>query len=655
MAEENQANSLQQPNDQINDQVKDQTKIRNIAVIAHVDHGKTTLVDAFLKQTNIFRENQEEMGMELIMDSGELEREKGITIKAKNTAVEYNGHLINIIDTPGHADFGGEVERTLNMADGCLLIVDAAEGPMPQTRFVLKRALELKLRPIVVLNKIDKPTATAERTLSKLQDLFLNLATEDWQLEFPVFYAVGRDGKVWTEQPTDISGDADIKPLLDEIIEYVPAPKGDPDGNFQLQITSLDYDDHTGRYLIGKVERGVAKPGLDVEVAFPKLNSGDSEEQDPTAYDLDAKGKIKTVLAKRGLQFVEVDSAGPGQIVALVGVESKAIGATVAATGTMEVLPVIKISDPSVRVKLEANTSPFLGKEGEFVTAKQLQARLEKEAEQNIALQIDKNDDGSFFVSGRGELQLAILLEELRREGFELQVRRPEVIVKEIDGKKHEPEEELFIEVPEEYSGTVLTEVNSRKGQLLDMETDNGQTSLSFKILTSNLLGLRPKLLTETKGNLVMTNYLSGYVPLGNALEQTRKGALVSSHTGTTAAYALNTIQERGQLFVEPATEVYEGMIIGINKYDQDLEVNPNKEREKSGVRRNQAEITQVSLKGLKTLTLEFALLFLAEDEILEVTPKSLRLRKEYLTRQERDWAKRSHLNDYAKKQLGKS
>lgn len=620
--------------------------IRNIAIIAHVDHGKTTLVDAFLKQSNLFRENQEEMNMEMILDTGELEREKGITIKAKNISVEYNNNLINIIDTPGHADFGGEVERTLNMADGCLLIVDAAEGPMPQTRFVLKKALELNLQPIVVINKIDKPASNIQRTLSKIQDLFLNLATKEEQLEFPVFYAVGRDGKVWTEMPDDISKPATIQPLLSKIVDYVPHPDGDENKPFQMQITTLDFDSHTGRYLIGKIKHGSVKAGDQIVVVLPS-------EEENKEYEIDAKGSIKQVLTKQGLEFKPVDSAGVGEVVAILGIESKAIGGTVCDKDTIEALPVIKISDPSVRIKVEANTSPFLGREGEFVTAKQLQARLEKESDLNISLNIEKNEDGSFYVAGRGDLQLAILLEELRREGFELQVRRPEVIIKEIEGVEHEPLEDLFIEVPEEYSGTVLNEVNSKKGELINMETENGQTTMTFKILTANLLGLRNTLLTETKGNLVMNNYLAEYVPLGKREEFFRRGALISSHPGTASGYSLNTIQERGELFIKPATEVYEGMIIGVNKYEQDLEVNPTKEREKSGVRRNQAEITQIQLKGIKELTLEFALLFLAKDEILEVTPQNLRLRKQFLKKHEREWAKRKNLTDYAKQQLG--
>jgi GTP-binding protein len=620
-----------------------QEKIRNIAIIAHVDHGKTTLVDAFLKQTHVFRDNQGEMKQEMILDFNTLEREKGITIKAKNISVEYNGYTINIVDTPGHADFGGEVERTLNMAEGCLLIVDAKEGPMPQTRFVLKKALELGLKPIVIVNKIDKEGSNMKKTLDKVQDLFLNLAKTEDQLDFPVFYAIGRDGKVWEQMPTDTSEDADIQPLLAKIVEAIPAPKGDDNAPFQMQITSVDFDPHVGRFLIGKILNGKVKRSDNVVIAY--------SEDDKVV--IETKGQVKKLMVKTGMTYEEVSEAYTGNIVAIAGIDSKHIGATMCEPNNIIALPDIKISDPSVRIKIETSTSPFLGQEGDFVTAKQLQARLEKESENNISLIIDKVADGSFYVTGRGDLQLSILIEELRREGFEFQVRRPEVVIKEIDGKKHEPLEELFIEVPEVYGGSVLNIVNSRKGELVDMTTDSGQTVMNFKILTSNLLGLRNLLLTETKGNLIMNNYLIDYVPLAPREEFFRRGVLISLDTGVTVAYTLNTIQERGELLVEPATKVYEGMIIGINKYEQDLEVNPTKERAKTAVRRNQAEITQVQLKSIKQVTLEFALQFLAKDEILEVTPKTLRLRKQYLSHNEREWSKRGTLTEFAKQKMG--
>lgn len=626
----------------------EQEKIRNIAIIAHVDHGKTTLVDSFLKQTKVFRENQDEMSQQMILDTGDLEREKGITIKAKNIGIRYKGYKINIIDTPGHADFGGEVERTLNMADGCLLLVDAQEGPMPQTKFVLKKALEMNLRPIVVVNKIDKPFATPAKALDRVHDLMLNLATDMDQLDFPVFYAIGREGLAFKELPEikdgDISGlTGDISPLLDGIIEHVPAPKGDEKGPFQMQITTLLFDSHVGKHLIGKINRGSIKVGDSVVVAHPE----DSERE---------KGKVKQILVREGLEFVEAQEASAGEIVALVGIDSSAIGGTICTPGTIETLPVLKISNPSVRIKFEANTSPFLGKEGEFVTARLIQARLEKEIETNISLKITKADEGGgYYVAGRGELQLSILIEELRREGFEFQIRKPEIVFEKIDGVACEPLEELIIEVPNEYQGSVISELSERKAKLIKMEPTDAGDSINFEyeILTRNLLGLRNDLLTLTKGNVIISNFLKEYVPVTKQEERFRRGVLVSSENGVTADYALNTIQERGELFVGGSVQVYEGMIIGINKFEQDLEVNPCKERAKSGVRRNQAEITQIALKALRPVSLDFALTFLAKDEILEVTPKNLRLRKQYLTKTERDWAKREKLNDFAKEKLG--
>jgi GTP-binding protein len=630
-------------------EVVSQDKIRNVAIIAHVDHGKTTLVDAFLKQSHLFRDNQEEMQQEQILDSGELEREKGITIKAKNVSIRYKDHKINIIDTPGHADFGGEVERTLNMADGCLLLVDAQEGTMPQTKFVLRKALELGLKPIVVINKIDKKYANPKRVLDKVTDLLLNLATDLDQLNFPVYYAIGREGKAFKELPegdlnaTSVPGD--ITPLLDAIIEHVPAPTGNSTEPFMMQITTLEYDTHIGRLLIGKIVRGTVKNGDAIVIVQPSKEVDGIERLE--------SGKIKKLMVREGLSYNEIQSASAGEIVAIAGVDSKAIGATVCTSAKLEALPVIKISNPSVQIKFEANTSPLVGKEGKFVTAKQVQQRLEKEIETNISLKITKGDGGAYYVAGRGELQLSILIETMRREGYEFQVRRPEVLMIEEDGIKKEPIEELIIDVPEEYQGTVVSELSARKAELVNMEPDAGQIRFSYKILTRNLLGLRNVLITATKGNVVMNNFLLGYVPYTEQPEIFRKGVLISSAAGTAVGYSLNTIQERGDLIIEPGTQVYEGMIIGLNKYDQDMEVNPTTERKRSGVRIKHDEITQTVLKAITTVTLDFALLFLAKDEILEVTPKNLRLRKAYLTKTERDWSKRENLTDYAKQQLG--
>jgi GTP-binding protein len=609
----------------------DPSKIRNIAIIAHVDHGKTTLVDAFMKQSNLFRDNQDEMSQEMILDSGDLEREKGITITAKNIAIRYGEYKINIIDTPGHADFGGEVERTLNMADGCILLVDAQEGPKPQTKFVLKRALELGLRPLLIINKIDKKYAEPAKILNRVHDLFLNLVTDADQLEFPVLYAIGREGKVFAELP---EGDmsipntipGDLKPLLDAIVAHVPAPKGDVTGPFQMQITSLEYDAHQGRYLIGKINRGVCKKGDAIVV----INTEGKELN---------RGRVKELFVREGLGLSEIPEAPAGEIVAIAGVETTAIGATVCVASNLEPLPDIKISAPSVRIKFEANTSPFVGKEGQFVTAKVLQQRLEREKDLNIGLEITKSDEG-YYVAGRGELQLSILIETLRREGYEFQIRKPEVVLQTIDGVLSEPIEELLIETTEEYSNAVAATLSTRKAEIVNIESENDQVRYTYKILTRNILGLRNILLTNTKGNVSLNNYVLGYVPYKEQPEPFRQGVLISSEDGTAMAYTLNMVQWRGELFIEPATLVYEGMIVGVNKYEDDLEVNVTKARHKSGVRVNQAQITHVSLKTPLALTLDFALVFLAKDEILEVTPKNLRLRKVYLKGHER---KRAH------------
>ncbi|MEO6729434.1 MAG: GTP-binding protein [Candidatus Dojkabacteria bacterium] len=628
--------------------MEDQSKIRNIAIIAHVDHGKTTLVDAFLKQSHLFRDNQDEMSQEMILDTGDLEKEKGITIKAKNIAVTYNDYKINIVDTPGHADFGGEVERTLNMANGCLLIIDAQEGVMPQTKFVLRKALEMGLRPILVINKIDKAFATPEKALNEASDLFLTLATDEAQLDFPVFYAVGREGKAWKQLPqkgangdySDVEGD--ITPLLEAIVEYIPAPIGDVNGDLQMQICTLEYDSYQGRMLIGRVNRGRAKVGDSITII-----SGDEDSPKKES------GKIKNLYVRSGLEFVPVESVIAGDICAILGIESVAIGGTLCISSHVEALPKIKISDPTVRIKFEANTSPLVGKEGKFVTAKQLQQRLDKEAEINISLKITKGDGGAYYVSGRGELQLSILIETLRREGFEFQIRRPEVLLKEVDGKKFEPLEEVVIDVPTEYQGTVTSALAERRGEMQDLKLENGQARFTYKILTRNLLGLRNILLTATKGNLVMNNFIIDNVPYTHQDEIYRRGVLVSTDPGVAMGYSLNTIQERGELFTEPGTPVYQGMIIGMNKFDADLDVNPVKERQKSAVRMKHDEITQTTLKSIKALTLEFALVFMRDDELLEVTPKSLRLRKLYLTKNERSWSKRTNLTDIAKKSMG--
>lgn len=643
----------------------DPTKIRNIAIIAHVDHGKTTLVDAFMKQSHLFRENQAEMQQEMILDSGDLEREKGITITAKNISVRYGDYKINIIDTPGHSDFGGEVERTLNMADGVILLVDAQEGPKPQTKFVLQQAFRLGLRPILIINKIDKKYANPEKILQRVNDLFLDLATDEKQLEFPVLYAIGREGKVWDKLPegdmtvaNSIAGD--MLPLMDAIVKYVPSPieriaegqdidkvvKEIGTKPFQMLITSLEFDSHLGRYLIGKINRGSLKVDQSVVVCEP------GEDSSPKILK---QGKVKKILIREGLNFVEVSSASAGEIVAIAGIDSTAIGATLCEVAKPEPLPKIKISSPSVRIKFEASTSPLVGKDGKFVTAKLLQQRLDREADTNISLQITKSDEGAYYVAGRGELQLSILIETLRREGYEFQIRKPEVVMKEEDGVKMEPIEEVVIDTNEEFSSEVASALSTRRAEMQNMETDSGtgEVHYTYKILTRNLLGLRNELLTRTKGNVVINNFLAGYVPFDSKIpEQHRKGVLIASESGTSMDYALNTIQWRGDMFIGSSEEVYEGMIVGIHKYEEDLEVNVCKAKHKSGVRVNQAQITHIMLKPPVQLSLDFALLFLAKDELLEVTPNHLRLRKIYLKEHERKWAKRDNLTGYAKIQM---
>ena len=617
--------------------------IRNIAIIAHVDHGKTTLVDAFMKQTHLFRENEEEMSQTRILDSGDLEREKGITIKAKNISIRYKDYKINIIDTPGHSDFGGEVERTLNMADSCLLLVDAQEGVMPQTKFVLKKALEMNLKPIVVINKIDKKLANIKRTIEKIQDLFLTLATNTDQLDFPIYYAIAREGKVWKELPQgDLTQanqtDGDIYPILDKIVEYCPAPQGEEKEAFQMQITSLEYDSHLGRYLVGKINRGSIKVG-DPVILLEKEKK--------------VQGRIKEIFTKEGLNWINIKSALVGEIIAVAGIESTAIGATLCSLDRPEPLEDIKITPPSVKVKFEANTSPFSGKEGKYVTAKQLEQRLEQEKDLNISLNISRVSGSSYSVAGRGELQLAILVEQLRREGYEFQLSKPEVVLIEKDGKDYEPVEELIVDCPTEYLSVITEEVSGRKGEMINIESEGLQTRFTYKILTRNLIGLHRVLMNATKGTAIVNSFVTDYILYEKHEPMFRKGVIVSQDTGTTLGFSLTTIQERGNLFVGSSEDVYEGMIIGINNHEQDLVVNPCKARHKTNVRVLRSELTMVNLKPTIPLTIEYALSFINDDELIEVTPKNIRLRKKLLTETERTWAKRKNLTAYAKKQMG--
>ncbi|MBN1618421.1 GTP-binding protein [Candidatus Dojkabacteria bacterium] len=653
--QQNQQQDLQQNQQRSQQQIQQyqfaQQNIRNIAIIAHVDHGKTTLIDAFLKQCKLFRDNQEEMSQHQILDSNDLEKERGITITAKNTSIPYKGFKINIIDTPGHADFGGEVERTLGMANGCLLIVDAHEGVMPQTKFVLKRALEQGLKIIVVINKIDKKLANPAKTHSQIQDLFLELATDPIQLDFKTFYAIGREGKVFdilpdVKAPEFAQKKADTLILLDEIINSIPAPSGDPNAPLQMQVSSIGFDQHYGRLLIGRVNNGVINVGDNLVSANMSDNTDlvgvsemtslskekDGKSEKPNIVE---KSKVKALQIKIGLEYHELESVSAGDIVAVSGFNDTTIGDTLGFVDTVQPLPSIKISPPSLKIRFEANTSPFLGKEGKYANLKQLQNRLDYEADVNVSLKIEKNSDGSYYVSGRGELHLGILIETLRREGYEFQIRKPEVIVMEKDGIKMEPLEELFIEVPEEFYSVVSQVINERKGNLTSIVNDSGHNKLTYTILTRNLIGLRRHLMTLTKGTAIMNNVFHEYVPMKGTDGVRTKGRLVSSATGETSAYALNMIQERGVLFVRPAEKVYEGMIIGINKYDNDIVVNPLKARESSNTRVAHAVVTEIALKSPIDLTLEYAIGFLAKDEMLEVTPLSLRLRKKYLTSHE--------------------
>lgn len=595
--------------------------IRNIAIIAHVDHGKTTLVDGLLKQSKTFRANEAAMSQELIMDSNDLERERGITILAKNTAVMYGDTKINIIDTPGHSDFGGEVERTLNMADGALLIVDAQEGPMPQTKFVLKKALELGLKIVVVINKIDKKDAQVEKVIEDTHTLFLDLATDPDQLEFPTYYAVSRDGKAWEELPEDFNEESDLTPIFDAIVKDIPAPKVS-EGPFQMVVTTLDHDSFQGKYAIGRIHRGQAAPGLSV-VSIDKDNQ-------------QHKISIAKVFVSQGLQRAEVEKAEAGDIVALTGFEKINVGDTIADAQAPEALPRLSIAEPTLNMVIGVNTSPFAGKEGQFVTSRQLLERIERELETNVSLRLDINEDGSFTLAGRGELHLAVFIETLRREGFELQIGKPHVITHEEDGVEMEPVEELTIDVADDKVGAVTSEVGRRRGVLLSQEANtDGSTRLVFKIATQGLLGLRNQLLTISGGTAVVNSVFLEFAPKGEAVPKLRNGVLISSHDGKAVAYGLNAAQERGSLFIPPQTAVYAGMIVGLNSRDEDLDVNVTKEKKLTNMRASGSDGSIILTPPL-VLTLEQALSFLEEDELLEVTPESLRLRKKVLNASER-------------------
>ena len=586
--------------------------IRNVAIIAHVDHGKTTLVDGLLKQSHTFRDNQAEMSQTLIMDSMDQEHERGITITAKQTCVHYNGYKINIIDTPGHADFSGEVERTLNMADGVLLIVDAQEGPMPQTKFVLSKALELNLKPVVVINKIDKPAARIPEVLSEIESLFLELATDESQLFYPVYYAIAREGKAG--KTTDL--DDDLHVIFESIINDIPAPSVDSDNaSAQLLVAALAADNYLGKYCIGKIFRGKLKKGQSVKV----LQNGAAKP-----------GKIENLFIYKGLGKEEVPEAIAGDIVAITGVTEANIGDTIATGDNPEALPTIELEPPTLSIYIGPNTSPLKGREGEFTTSRQIAERLEKELETNIALKIQPDGLG-YKVSGRGELHLSVLIETMRREGYELEAGRPEVVYREIDGVKQEPIESLTIEVSPEFVGAVSQELGIRKAELKSQEiTTAGSTRFVYEISTAALIGLRNNLLTATKGTVIMSSIPSGYRPVDAKYRPERNGALIASEDGVSTAYALDAAQARGILYIPPQVPVYQGMIVGLSNKKEDLDFNVCREKQLTNMRTHASD-GAIQLTPYTQLSLEQCLDFLLDDELLEVTPKSLRLRKRQL------------------------
>ncbi len=595
---------------------QDPNKIRNIAIIAHVDHGKTTLVDGLLKQSHTFRDNQAEMSQELIMDSGDQERERGITITAKVTAVQHGDYRINIIDTPGHADFSGEVERTLNMADGCILVVDAQEGPMPQTKFVLGKALAAELKPIVIINKIDKPTSRIAEVEDELADLFLELAVHENQLHYPVYYAVARTGKAWVSPPLNAEADADLEPIFKAIIEHVPAPEIEIDKPFQMMVTALGADNFKGRYAIGRIKRGSVKPGD--QVVLCKKDGSQS------------KAKVDKVYMSQGVSRFEAPSGVAGDIVQLTGIADAQIGETIADALQPEALPTIEVEAPTLQVYLGPNTSPFKGQEGEFNTSRQISARLQKELETNVSLRVE--DDGiGFLVSGRGELHLSVLIETMRREGYEFEVGRPQVVTHEENGVTMEPLEEVVIDVPDQYAGAVQMEAGNRRAILKEQFVGSkGITKLVYTMPTRTSLGLRNTLITSTRGTVILNSLNIGYQPMGAPLQQLRNGALIAFESGLTTPYSLQTAEERGTVFVGPAEKVYAGQIIGLNKHQEDLEINVCKAKHLTNMRSSSSDGV-VQLTPPVIFSLEECLNFIERDELIEVTPKSLRLRKKEL------------------------
>ncbi|ERT57099.1 MULTISPECIES: translational GTPase TypA [Megasphaera] len=596
--------------------------IRNIAIIAHVDHGKTTLVDAMLKQSHVFRSN--EKVAERIMDSGDIERERGITILSKNTSVMHDGVKINIVDTPGHADFGGEVERVLNMVDGVLLLVDAFEGPMPQTKYVLRKALEQKLKPIVVINKIDKPDARVAEVEDEILELFMELEADDDQLDFPVIYANGRDGVAKVRMEDEAT---DLQPLFQSIITHCPCPKGDADGPLQFMVTTLDYDDYVGKIAVGRIVRGSMMPNQNVLIV-------DGESQ--------RRAKISRVYTYEGLSRVEQEKgAAMGDIACIIGIPDIKIGETVADVTNPEALPKINIDEPTLSMIFYVNDSPFAGQEGDFVTSRHLRDRLFREVQTNVSLRVEETDSADAFkVSGRGELHIAVLIEEMRRQGYEMQVGKPSVITKEINGQKCEPLEALTIDVPQEFMGSVMEKLGTRKAEMVNMVDLAGYTRLEFIIPARGLIGFRSEFLTATKGNGIMYHVFHGYAPWKGDIPGRTRGSLVAFESGETTAYGIYNLQDRGVMFISPAQSIYLGQVIGESNRDVDIDVNPCKKKHLSNTR-SSASDEALRLTPPRIMSLEQALEWVNDDELVEVTPKSIRLRKAILDKHDRKKAAR--------------
>jgi GTP-binding protein len=586
--------------------------IRNIAIIAHVDHGKTTLVDAMLQQSGTFRSNEHHV--ERVMDSNELERERGITILAKNTAIFYHDVKINIVDTPGHSDFGGEVERALKMVDGVMLLVDASEGPLPQTRYVLSKALEAKLPPIVVINKIDRPDARPQEVLNEIYDLFIDLDAKEDQLDFPVLYTNAKEGTA----STDIQGGENLRPLFDAILETTPQPRGDPAGPLQILVANLDYSDFLGRLAIARVFNGTMYTGEDVVIA----------KRDGSMH----KTKITKLFSFSGLKRTDITETVLGDIIAVAGVEGITIGETITDPVNPAPLPPIVIDEPTIAMTFTVNTSPFAGREGTYVTSRNLRERLAKELLTNVSLRVEEmGTTDSFKVLGRGELQLSITIEMMRREGYELMVGKPEIVTKRIDGKLMEPVEHLTVDVPEGFVGVVMEQLGSRKGEVVNMHNHGyGRVRIEFRVPSRGLIGLRSQLLTDTRGTIVMNSLFDGYTEWQGEIPHRLTGALIADRAGLSTAYALWGLQERGELFVGPGVELYEGMIIGENAKDDDLDVNAVREKKLTNMRASTAD-EAIRLVPFRLLNLEQAIEFIADDEFVEITPKSLRLRKKFL------------------------